>query len=179
MKRPSHSTTVAYLALFVALGGSAYAVTKIDSGDIRNRSVKGKDVATDTLAGRQIDERRLSPPTGAGLEQGSSCDPTSGAATDCVSQSIELSRSSSVLVIATGSKAPHPGSGACAIAVDSATSATQFLGGGNEHDGFAITKTTAPLPAGSHTVALRCTESNPDLTIDNPTIAAIAVNTQR
>ena len=63
--------------------------------------------------------------------------------------------------------------------MDGASSADQFLARRPTHDGFAITKTTAPLPAGSHTVALRCTESNPDLTIDNPTIAAIAVNTQR
>ena len=33
------------------------------------------------------------------------------------------------------------------------------------------------LPAGPHTVSLQCTESNPDLTIDNPTIAAVAVTT--
>ena len=37
MKLPSHSTVVAYLALFAALGGSAYAISKIDSGDIKNR----------------------------------------------------------------------------------------------------------------------------------------------
>ena len=51
------------------------------------------------------------------------------------------------------------------------------LGGGPATDGFAITKTTSRLPAGPHTVALQCTESNPDLTIDNPTIAAVAVTT--
>ena len=61
MKMPSHSTVVAYLALFVAIGGSAYAVSKIDSGDIKNRSIKGKDVADHTLGGRQIDERRIDP----------------------------------------------------------------------------------------------------------------------
>ena len=59
MKIPSHSTVVAYLALFVAVGGSAYAVTQIDSGDIRNRSIQGKDVARDTLGGKQINEAKL------------------------------------------------------------------------------------------------------------------------
>ena len=29
---PSHATVVAYLALFVAIGGSAYAVSKVGSG---------------------------------------------------------------------------------------------------------------------------------------------------
>jgi hypothetical protein len=80
--------------------------------------------------------------------------------------------------VATGGKGSDEGGGACSIAVDGVPSADQFLSG-ITHDGFAITKTTAPLPAGSHTVAFQCTESNPDLTVDNPTIAAVAVNTQR
>ncbi len=70
MKMPSHSTVVAYLALFVALGGSAYAVSKIDSGDIKNRSIKGKDVANETLGGRQIDERKLNGRARRGAEVG-------------------------------------------------------------------------------------------------------------
>jgi hypothetical protein len=177
MKMPSHSTVVAYVALFVAIGGSAYAVSKIDSGDIRNRSIKGKDVANGTLGGRQIDERELSPPRAAGAEVGASCNPLAGGPTDCVSQAIKLRPSASLLVIATGSKGAQSGSGICAVAVDGASSASQFLGAGEWHDGFAITKTTSQLPAGPHTVSLQCTESNPDLTIDNPTIAAVAVTT--
>ena len=74
------------MALFVAVGGSAYAVSKIDSGDIKNRSIKGKDVADDTLGGRQIDERKLSPPRGAGAEVGAACDPQAGVPVDCVSR---------------------------------------------------------------------------------------------
>ena len=36
MKTPSHSTVVAYVALFVAIGGSAYAVARSTLGDIRS-----------------------------------------------------------------------------------------------------------------------------------------------
>jgi hypothetical protein len=64
------SNAVAYLALFVALGGSAYAAAKIDSGDVQNNSlisgdlkngkaVKGADVKPDTLGGAQINESSL------------------------------------------------------------------------------------------------------------------------
>jgi len=179
MKKPSHSTVVAYLALFVALGGSAYAVSKIDSGDIRNHSIKGKDVASETLGRRQINESGLSPPAGAGAETSATCNPSTSAEVECVAQTVALKPASSLLIIGTGSKGAREGSGVCSIAVDGASSASQFLAGHDEHDGFAITKTTAPLPAGNHTVALRCSESGPDLTIDNPTIAAIAVDTQR
>ena len=61
---------VAYLALFVALGGSAVAAktaitgtqiknSTITSADIKNRSLKGADVANNTLTGTQIKESTL------------------------------------------------------------------------------------------------------------------------
>jgi hypothetical protein len=53
--RPSHATVVAYLALLAALGGSAYAASRVGTQDlkpnavtsakIRNKNVKGPDVA--------------------------------------------------------------------------------------------------------------------------------------
>ena len=90
MKKPSHSTVVAYLALFVALGGSAYAVSKIDSGDIKNHSIKGKDVASDALGARQIDERKLSPAAWRRKRSRRPMQPNgSGSAIDCVTQTID------------------------------------------------------------------------------------------
>lgn len=70
------SNAVAYVALFFALSGSAYALqgkNSVDSGDIRNGQVKtrdvandtgkgalrGIDVASDTLTGSDIDEGSL------------------------------------------------------------------------------------------------------------------------
>jgi hypothetical protein len=67
--RPSHAVVVAYLALFVALGGSSYAALSIsgknvkDSSltgrDIRNRSLTGKDVKRSSLTTREIRNRTL------------------------------------------------------------------------------------------------------------------------
>lgn len=55
MRRPQHSTIVAYLALFVALGGTAAVAlpgtNTVNSGDIKNNSVKGKDVNEKSLKG--------------------------------------------------------------------------------------------------------------------------------
>ncbi len=59
MKRPTHPTIVAYLALFVALGGSAYAAATIGSAEIKNNSIRGKDVHRDTLTGREVKESKL------------------------------------------------------------------------------------------------------------------------
>jgi hypothetical protein len=171
---PAHSTIVAYLALFVALAGSAYAVSNVGSADIENRSIKGKDVANDTLGGRQVDQAKLGGPSAVGDEQSGTCDPAPAAPADCVTRTIVLRTEGALLVVATASKSAQLGSGVCVVTVDGTQSNSESLGG-SESDGFALTKVTSPLDPGSHTVALRCTEANTNLRIDNPTIAAVAV----
>jgi hypothetical protein len=57
--RPSAAMIVACIALVAAIGGSAYAAAKLDSSDIQDRSLKGKDLVDDTLRGRQVRERSL------------------------------------------------------------------------------------------------------------------------
>src|SRR4029077_2177960 len=73
-RRPSHATIVAYLALFVALGGSAYAATSLPAGSVgatqiragavtgvklAKGSVTARAVADHSLTGQQIDVSRL------------------------------------------------------------------------------------------------------------------------
>ena len=57
--RLTYSNVVSTLALFIALGGSAYAVGEITSRDIRNRSIKGGDLRLNTVTGKEIRESRL------------------------------------------------------------------------------------------------------------------------
>lgn len=78
--RPGHSTVIAYVALFFALGGgAAYAAAQIGSEDIRNRAVlsrhidngqvrladlrgnavNGSKVVNESLTGRHVDESSL------------------------------------------------------------------------------------------------------------------------
>lgn len=57
--RPSHTTLVAYLALFVALGGSSYAAVRIGSRQIVNNSVRSADVRNGTLTGRDIKRKSV------------------------------------------------------------------------------------------------------------------------
>ena len=175
MKVPSHTTVVAYLALFVAIGGSAYAVSKIGSPQIKNHSIRGKDVAANTLGGRQVDEARLEGPVAIGDEQSGACDPMPGGAPiDCIALEITLRRKGAIVVIASASKLAG-GSGICAMALDGSASIGEVLDAPTR-DGFALTKVTPPVGAGTHSVALRCTESGSDFRIDSPTIAAVAVN---
>jgi hypothetical protein len=62
--RPSPAMVVAVIALFVALGGSAAALSgknTVDSGDIINGEVKSKDVENNSLTGTDILESSLGP----------------------------------------------------------------------------------------------------------------------
>jgi hypothetical protein len=72
--RPSHATVVAYLALFVALGGSAYAVgnlaknsvgpkqlkkNAVTTAKVKNEAITGAKVKKGTLTGAQINVATL------------------------------------------------------------------------------------------------------------------------
>ncbi len=60
-RKPGHATVVAYLALFIALGGVSWGVAtgSIDSREIKNNSVRGKDVRNRSLSGRDIAANRI------------------------------------------------------------------------------------------------------------------------
>lgn len=53
-RRFNHATVVAYLALFVALGGTGYAVATIDGDDVRNGSLTSADIRDDSLKSPDI-----------------------------------------------------------------------------------------------------------------------------
>jgi hypothetical protein len=62
--RPSHSTMIAYLALFIALGGSSYAAVKLKrnaviSSHIRNGHVKRADIGRNAIDSPRVRDRSL------------------------------------------------------------------------------------------------------------------------
>lgn len=68
--RPRHAIVVAYLALFMAMSGTAYAAATIDSTDVVDESiksvdlkngaaVKSEDVVNESLSGQDIKEATL------------------------------------------------------------------------------------------------------------------------
>jgi hypothetical protein len=59
--RLTYANVVATLALFIALGGGAYAVSKIDGGDIRNRSLTGREFRSNSIGSRVVKESSLRP----------------------------------------------------------------------------------------------------------------------
>jgi hypothetical protein len=62
MNRPSHATVVAYLALFVAIGGTAVALpgkNTVDSGDIVRGQVRSSDLQDNGVRSRDVRDDEL------------------------------------------------------------------------------------------------------------------------
>lgn len=57
--RPSYSNVTATLALFVALGGTSYAVATIDGRDVKNGSLSGRDIRDSSLKGKDVKNESL------------------------------------------------------------------------------------------------------------------------
>jgi hypothetical protein len=53
-KRLSYANVTASVALFIALGGTSYAVLRVDSRDVVDNSLRSKDIRTHTLRGHDI-----------------------------------------------------------------------------------------------------------------------------
>ena len=57
--RMTYANVMATLAMFIALGGSSYAVVRINGKQLKDRSVSGKKLKRNTLSGATIKESRL------------------------------------------------------------------------------------------------------------------------
>jgi hypothetical protein len=53
-RKPSHATVIAYLALFAALGGSAYAVSKVGTADLKRAAVTSEKIKDHAVRGRDL-----------------------------------------------------------------------------------------------------------------------------
>jgi hypothetical protein len=58
-KHLSYSNVIATVALFIALGGTSYAVLRVDSRDVVNNSLRSVDVRNDSLRTRDVRDRTL------------------------------------------------------------------------------------------------------------------------
>jgi hypothetical protein len=57
--RLTYANVMSTLAVFIALGGAAYAVNKINGKSIKKHTIAGNRLKADTLDGRAIDEAKL------------------------------------------------------------------------------------------------------------------------
>jgi hypothetical protein len=62
IRRPGHATVIAYLALFLAIGGGTFAIAKggkINGSKLKKRSVAGKKLKKNTITGQEVNENKL------------------------------------------------------------------------------------------------------------------------
>src|SRR5215213_4784128 len=61
-RKPTPAMAVAFIALLAALSGTAVALpgtNSVDSGDIKNKQVKGKDLANNAVTGKKVKNSSL------------------------------------------------------------------------------------------------------------------------
>jgi hypothetical protein len=182
LRRPSHATLVAYLALFVALGGSVYAANRIN----------GKRLKPNSVTGRQVKEKSLNAseflPANGGFSH--ACTGPGSTTSRCAHVSLRLHRPSRIIAIANGGWAPAvapQGSGnqlGCNLEVDGRIPiGPQYLygetsvvnHGPDSTTPFALAGITkVKVTAGTHKVQLFCS-SESDV-VERPTITAFAIS---
>jgi hypothetical protein len=195
LKLPSHATLVAYLALFVALGGTVYAASKIDGKTIRPKSIPGNRLKPNSVTGRQVKESSLNALNFASMDfgVGAACAGPAAPTDFCASTTLRLRHASRVLAIAYGGwnpvVAPQPNAQNqlfCEIRRDGSPSTfktaspqygeTAFV---NHSDtatsAFAISSLSkSKVSAGNHKIQLFC-DSQTDR-VERPTILALAIS---
>jgi hypothetical protein len=113
---------MASIAVFVALGGGAYAAATIDGKNIRDHSVAGKKLKADTLTGKQINERRLGRvPSATSALRAGTAQTADTATTATTAQS--ATTAGSAKTAETAASATTAGSATTAKTADHATSA--------------------------------------------------------
>ena len=70
VRRPRHATVVAYLALFIALGGSAYAASKVGTRDLKPNAVTSPKIRNGAIRASDVQafairSERVNVPAGA------------------------------------------------------------------------------------------------------------------
>jgi hypothetical protein len=195
LKLPSHATLVAYLALFVALGGTVYAASKINGKTIRPKSIPGNRLKPNSVTGRQVKEPSLNALNllAANINIRDSCSGPTASTSLCASTTLKLRHPARVAAIANGGwDAPsNPQGGApnqlrCGIGRDGRLGT--FLSSSQQYgetvltnhsdiatSAFALTGLSkGKVPAGNHKIQLFC-DSQTDR-VERPTILALAIS---
>jgi hypothetical protein len=195
LSRPSHATLVAYLALFVALGGTVYAATKINGKSIKPKSIPGNRLKPNSVTGREVKESSLNALNFASLniDIGDRCSGPTATTSFCVATTLRLRHGARVVAIANGGWDPvvapqfgSPNRLSCEVRRDGKgntfKSQPPFYGETqvvNHSDtatsAFALTAlSNGKVPAGNHKIQLFC-DSQTDR-VERPTILALAIS---
>lgn len=192
--RMTYARVVSTLALFIALGGGAYAVSigkndvgpkqiregAVRSAEIKDHAVKGRDIAANTIGGGKIKngslgdadidvEELLAGATAAFSERGSQCDPGAAHVT-CGDLTLKTPVAGRILANASGTfGVGASASGTCQLTVDGRSVAV-FDGGSGS---YALSGVSDPVSAGDHLVQVQCLESTAPFSASVQTLSAM------
>ncbi|HEY7152246.1 MAG TPA: hypothetical protein VH391_11245 [Solirubrobacterales bacterium] len=201
-QRLTFANVVSVIALFVALGGTAAAAIVVSSNsqvapntisghrppsgkhaNVISGSVNGQDVADHSLGAADLAPSAMT----RGRASGGSCDPNDTHFRDCGFVTLNLTKSSRVLIVVTswwyGDGPGNFTDGVCRIGVDGTPfgpnvfpgESLHTTGAGGQDESLALTNVTGPLPAGSHTFGLACEEEDGNIHFRNTTVSAVAL----
>ena len=195
----SYSRVVSTLALFIALGGGAYALSlgkndvksrhiakgAVKSSDVAKNTLKGSDVKQDSLKGSDILESTFdigqfsaaasTPFDPAGPIR---CDPEFGSGepfVPCGQVSLTTPVAGRILAIASGELvADAEAPGQCRLQIDGGIVGALSERTRGDH-GFTISGVSQPLAPGAHVAELRCLEGPPGarLTVEVSGLTAV------
>jgi hypothetical protein len=192
----SYANVMSTIAVFLVLGGGAYALSKnsvgsrhikdnsVRSEDIRNRTIRSEDLRRNSVTAREVDARRFDMRRFVRMGNGGGlCKPPSIAFDRCGEVRLILDEPGQVLLTGSGTQfiaagGSEPSSGACRFAgpgIDSAAFSVDSSSGLNAPDGFGMTTVTSQtIPAGLHDFYIRCSRTQGDPTFTTQ-ISAVAI----
>jgi hypothetical protein len=204
--RPSHAVVVAYLALFVALGGTATAVTYVVSSNsqigpntisghkpptgkhsnVIAGSINGQDVADNSVRGADVVESSLGEVRsatlgGLGGQPGNDfpCDPESTTFTGaCASAELTLPAPSRVLVIGEIRAEPDVGNGngGGSCRVSGMPSPEPVFVNGGQTDVMSVSGITDVLQPGTYSFGLVCNETASGIRYFDGNVSVVALS---
>jgi hypothetical protein len=178
LRRPSHATVVAYLALLLALGGSSYAAVKLGKNSVTAKAIKKGAVKRQKLRNDAVDSSKVQagsllasdvqggilPPGGFGAGSVGNVQPPDPSGNHRAVTTVTTSETSRLLVFGSAELfMTCSGAGSCSFSLglyvdgapvpDSGTGASAPASG-NARRGLTVSGITGQLPAGSHEVVL-------------------------
>jgi hypothetical protein len=203
----SYANVMATVAVFIALGGGAYALKnnsvrskhiakgQVRSSDLQDRKkptqgVRGRDVALDTLTEEHIREETFDVGEFGSISNvgGGFCNPTSSALIECVTKEISAPKDNSeVLLLASGGheSVGGPAESFCRLYFDGRALGAIVAPGetatdntdGTAYESFSFFDVEGGVSEGRHEIEMRCSESLGDAKINHATLVAVTLAT--
>jgi hypothetical protein len=183
----SFSNVIAVIALFVALGGSAWAVqvarkNSVTSTSIRDRTIRSVDIGRGQVRAANVQTSVFRDSTnGRTVRSFTPCTQNSTDFQDCLGAQVTLDRPGRIFATADGSGDSGAGSvpvgvNTCRLTVDGTAITSGFVVAADFSPGesFSFAGVSEPLAAGVHSVKLQCAGNG---TLPGPRIFAPSLTT--